>query len=714
MIGSDAAASRLCDFLRNRQEEIIVDWTQRMRTLSPARHLSVSAIVDHLPRILARVATFVESLYAGAQISLGDLPKQHAVDRLGRGFDLDQIVTEYGLLRRSILDLWESQIGSSINLSELRSLDTALDELLRQAAIRYAEAREKLLKALDRISEAALGPGSLDTFLESLLQATLDSTESVDTAVVLLREGDSLRVRAAVGLEGDLDHAFSMTIPEGFAGHVAAARQPMFSRDAASDPLIRSVAIHEKGVRALYGVPLMRDDKVIGVAHIGSLTAYEFSEEDKLLFKTMASRATSVVVKAQLLADLRRAEGAQRFLSEASKQFAQSLDYEATLKKIARLAVPTIADWCVVDLVQDGTLRRVSVAHADPDKEKLAHELETRYPTEPDGASGIANVLRTGRAEFHAEVTDAELSAAARDPEHLRILRELGLKAYIIVPILSRDQVLGTISLVTAESNRRYSEDDLMLARDLAGRTANAIENARLYAEAQNAVESRERVLAIVSHDLRNHLGVLAVGADLLGKKVSDLKAGADLKKPVDTMQRTAKSMQHLVGDLLDMASIQAGRLSIERQPVDLGPLLVEACDSQQTMARAKGLRFLSEFAVDGLKVVCDRDRILQVLANLLGNAIKFCETGDSVTCRAEVRDGEVLVAVSDTGPGIPAEQLEHIFEPYRTVQPREGTTGTGLGLYITKGIIERHGGRLWVGSEVGVGSTFFFTLLRA
>jgi signal transduction histidine kinase len=179
-------------------------------------------------------------------------------------------------------------------------------------------------------------------------------------------------------------------------------------------------------------------------------------------------------------------------------------------------------------------------------------------------------------------------------------------------------------------------------------------------------------------------------------------------------MQRTAKSMQHLLGDLLDMASIQAGRLSIEQHAVDLGPMLVEACDSQQAMARAKGLVVLSEFAVDGLPVMCDRGRILQVLANLLGNAIKFCEAGDSVTCRAGVRDGEVLVAVSDTGPGIPAEQLESIFEPYRTVQPRDGASGTGLGLYITKGIVERHGGRMWVESEVGVGSTFFFTLLRA
>jgi len=706
--------SRLCDFLRDRQPEIIADWTQRMRTMSPARNLSDSAIVDHLPQILTLIADFVGAEHTGERVFLGTLPKVHAVDRLARGFDLDHIVAEYGFLRRTILDLWESRIGPAIDLSELRNLDIALDELLRQAALRYAEAREKLLKAVDRISEAALGAGDLETFLQDLLRATLESTESVDTAVVLLREGDTLRVRAAVGLEEGIDETFAITPPGGIAGHVAAEQQPIFIRDAAIDPRVMSPAIRGKGVRALYGVPLMRDDKVIGVAHIGSLTASEFSEEDKLLFRTMASRATSIVIKAQLLADLRRAESAQRFLSEASRQFAQSLDYEATLKKIAHLAVPTIADWCVVDVVENGGVQRVSVAHTDPDKEKLAYELEERYPPDPNASSGIPSVLRTGRPELVPEITDAEMAAAARDSEHLAILRGLGLKAYIIVPILSRKRVVGTIGLVTAESNRRYSERDLRIAEDLASRAATAIENARLYAEAQNAVQMRERVLAIVSHDLRNQLGVIAMGANLLARKASSLD-GADVRKPIETIQRTASSMQHLVGDLLDMASIQAGRLSVERQPTDIKPLLLESWESHEPMARDKALTLGADLAVDGVKVIGDRNRILQALANLLGNSIKFCNAGDVVTLRAETQDRDVLISVSDTGPGIPEEELKNIFEAYRTIEsPDQSKSGTGLGLYITKGVVERHGGRIWVESELGVGTTFFFTLPRA
>lgn len=299
---------------------------------------------------------------ARLRLSLGRFPKDHAIDRLGRGFDLDQVVAEYSVLRLCILDLWQSRVGPTIDLAELRQFDAAFDESIRQAAVRYAEAREKLLRTVDRISEAALGSSNLEAFLGDLLRATLESTESVDTAVVMLRAGDVLRVRAAVGLEDDLNAGFALRIPEGFAGQVAAERQPVFLRDAASDPRVKSRTIREKGVRALYGVPLVRDDKAIGVAHIGSLSAFEFSEEDKLLFRTMVSRATSVVVQAQLVDDLRRTETAQRFLSDASKRLAESLDYHTTLGRIARLAVPAIADWCVVDLVEHGTIRRVSVA----------------------------------------------------------------------------------------------------------------------------------------------------------------------------------------------------------------------------------------------------------------------------------------------------------------------------------------------------------------
>lgn len=523
---------RLCDFLRSRLDQIISTWTDRVRALSPAHELSDSAIIDHLPQLLGLIADYVESVHTGQSVSFERLAKAHAVDRLGRGFDFDLIVKEYALLRRTILDLWESDIGPSIDLAELRNLEAAFDEAVGQSALRYAQAREKLLKALDRVSEAALTSNDLDGFLEELLRATLDGTESVDTVVILIRDGDVLRVRAAVGLGEDLQSGFSTRVGEGFAGRIAAERRPAFVRDASIDPLVISTALRARGIHALYGVPMERDGHVIGVAHIGSLTAFEFSDEDTLLFRTMVSRATSGIVKAQLLADLHR------------------------------------------------------------------------------------------------------------------------------------------------------------------------------------AIAARDQVIAIVSHDLRNQLGVVAMGADLLARRIEAAEISGDLAKPIETVRRTTRSMEHLLGDLLDVASIEAGRLSFQPDVIDLGPVLEEACQVHDAPARASGLQLKLDRPSESVTVRADRNRILQVLANLVGNAIKFSGPNGTIVLGAHGGDAEVTVSVRDTGPGIPAEDLQNIFEPYKRGR-RAGQTGTGLGLYIARGIVLAHGGRIWVESEPDKGSTLCFSLPR-
>ena len=704
---------RLADFIRTHQDAIVDDWAGRVRALSPARELSHTAIIDHLPLVLARVADMVEAAHTGQPVTLGDLPRRHALDRLGRGFDFDQIVIEFHLLRRAILDLWGREIGADIDVRELRHLGDAFDEALVESAAKYASAREKLLKALDRVSEAALGSADLEPFLQNLVISMLTGTEAVDTCVILLRENDLLRVRAAAGLEEELESGFFVRIGEGFAGQVAAEGQPVFLRHAADDARVKSPVIRAKGVRALYGVPLKRENKVIGVAHIGSLTAFEFSDEDKLLFRTMVSRATSGVVKAQIFADLQRAETAQRFLADASRELARSLDYQTTIDKIARLAVPPIADWCVVDLHESGTLRRVSVAHADPSKEALARELEQRYPTDPNAVAGIPQVIRSGVTEWAPELSDEELQAAARDDAHFKTLRALGLKAYIIAPIPARQGPVGAIALITAESNRRYSQVDVQIAEELGRRVGMAIDNARLFAEAQEAIAVRDRVLAVVSHDLRNQLGVVHMGTELLARKAEAISGANDLRKPLDTMRRTTDSMQHLVSDLVDMASLQAGRLSIDSRPLVIDDVLHEACRGQELIAEAKGIRLTCELALTGVRVLGDRERLLQVLSNLLANAIKFTDPGGSVTLRGSAGKREVEISVDDTGPGIPPEDLERIFDAYHSIQ-RSGQRGTGLGLFIGRGIVQRLGGRLTVRSTIGTGSTFTVTLPRA
>jgi len=208
---------------------------------------------------------------------------------------------------------------------------------------------------------------------------------------------------------------------------------------------------------------------------------------------------TGLSVYFQDITERKQEEGAQRFLAEAGDVLSSSLDYRATLASVARLAVPTLADWCAVDiLAADGSVERLATAHEDPDKVSLAIRLQEGYPTDPEAASGVPNVLRTGRPELYPEVTDATLEAVAQDPEHLDLLREIGFTSVIIVPMVARERTLGAVTLVSAESGRRYGESDLGLAEELARRAAMAVDNARLYEEARREISERERAEAEV------------------------------------------------------------------------------------------------------------------------------------------------------------------------------------------------------------------------
>jgi signal transduction histidine kinase len=316
-------------------------------------------------------------------------------------------------------------------------------------------------------------------------------------------------------------------------------------------------------------------------------------------------------------------------------------------------------------------------------------------------------VIRTGVPELVEHVSDELLVRSARDREHLGLLRELGLQSYIVVPLAARGRTLGAIGIASTQSGMRYGRKELELLQEMAGRAAIAVDNARLYEEAQRAIRMREEILAVVSHDLKNPLGAIQMaGAMLLRRPQSDFRS----RKHVETINRSVSRMDHLIGDLLDMASIQAGRLAIERKLDEPEAIVTEAVEMHEPAAREKGIRLTHASELQGLQLLVDRDRFLQVLGNLLGNAIKFCRSGDVITVRGERTANEARFAVSDSGPGIPESDLPHIFEPYWSAK-KHAKKGTGLGLYISKGIVEAHGGRLSVESIQGKGTTFRFTL---
>jgi PAS domain S-box-containing protein len=311
----------MADFLRLRHAEIIAGWERAVRALPIAEGLDRPHLLDHIPEILLLIADLVDAGTAenGRQQHLPRLtPDIHALERLDQGYELGAVVTEYSVLRQIILDLWEKERPKTSKPGEVRLVNVAIDQAITAAVSRYLKARHRTLESLDRVSAIAVKTGGADAFLRELIQVVLDTMESVDTATVLLREGDHLRVMASVGLEGEVAEGFTLALGEGFAGRVAADGQPILLREVSKSPIVKSHHLRDRGLRVLYGVPLSLEGRVIGVAHMGSRTATDFSEEDKLVLRSVANRATALLVRRQAQTELAESEAFLRSIIEAT------------------------------------------------------------------------------------------------------------------------------------------------------------------------------------------------------------------------------------------------------------------------------------------------------------------------------------------------------------------------------------------------------------
>lgn len=412
----------------------------------------------------------------------------------------------------------------------------------------------------------------------------------------------------------------------------------------------------------------------------------------------------------QDITERKRSEDGARFLVEAGHILASSLDYEETLRRVAELAVPRISDWAAVDVLQEGEIRRLVVAHPDPAKRELAEEVSRRWPSAYDDPAGVGRVLQTGEPLFIPEIPDSFLEEAAKSEEHLAILRGLNPRSLMVLPMVARGQMLGSITFASAESGRTFGDHDFNLAEELSNHAALAVDNALLYAKAQAASRARDEVIAIVSHDLRSSLHAVLGGASLLLERSLSKEKREDRYRAI---KRSAERMERLTRDLLDITRIEAGQCSVDFQAEDASPLIEEALDAALFAAKEAGVALSAEVPPGVPPVWVDRRRILQVLDNLLSNAIRYTPRRGGITVGAAMAGDDVRFRVSDTGVGISSELRDHVFDRYYQVE-RAGHGGAGLGLPIVKGIIEAHRGEIWLESEVGRGTTFFFTLPAA
>jgi signal transduction histidine kinase len=406
-------------------------------------------------------------------------------------------------------------------------------------------------------------------------------------------------------------------------------------------------------------------------------------------------------------------------LLEVSDVLGSSLNYEATLKNLARNLVPRIADWCSVDIVgDDGMPSLLAVAHMDPEKVELGYEYRRMYPPLPSDATGLMNVLRTGKPELYSDMPDELLEKTVLEKERLRVVRSLGLRSLMIVPLALGERVLGALTLVSTRAELRYEADDLELACEIALRAALAIDRAELHRKADEArkqAESANRMkdefLATVSHELRTPLNAILGWASILRSGEPDAAA---IRRGVEVIERNARAQARLIDDVLDVSRIIAGKLRIERHPVDVARVVSAALDAVGPSAAGKGIAISVEIAPNAGMVLGDPDRLQQIVWNLASNAVKFTPRGGRVEVRADRIGARARIVVRDTGQGIDAGLLPFVFDRFRQGDSSSSRAhgGLGLGLAIASHLVELHGGSIKAESEGrGKGATFIIML---
>ena len=544
----------------------------------------------------------------------------------------------------------------------------------------------------------------------SLLRATLEST--ADGILVVDLDGkilnfnqkmtDMWEIPAEIFASGDDQRAIGAALeklvhPDDFMSKVMELyRHP---EEASYDVLeLKDGRIFER-----YSQPQRIDDVAVGrVWSFRDVTARKHAEQHgNALAREQAARA-----------EAENSEKRAALLAEASRVLSASFDYQTTLAALVRLAVPALADYCALDIVSaDDSFERVGEAHVDPAKSALIRQV-ARFPRSALTANHpLIRVVTTGVPVLEAVITPAFIRASFAEPEQRRTVEALEPRSLICVPLVNSGKPLGALTLVTSASGRRYEIADLSLAADLARRAAIVVEHARLFHEAQQATRARDDVLAVVAHDLRNPLNTVTMAISLMLENTP--VENVQERRQVEIVRRAADRMNRMIQDLLDVRRMESGRLGIDAQPESPASLVNDTIEMLRPIATGSTVALESDVSEDLLPVLADSARIQQVLSNLVGNAVKFTPRDGRVVVCAEPIDGGVRFGVKDTGPGIAPDQLPHIFGQFWQAMPSD-RRGIGLGLAIAKGIVEAHGGMIWVESQVGSGSNFYFTLPSA
>ena len=683
--------------------------------------------------------------------------------------------------------------------------------------IEAADRARRLQRVAERLAEAV----TPDEVLDAVLTEGVRAAEARAGAIgVLSADGKSVELLAQQGYDPavmsgwasfplDADLPMSQVVRTGAALFIPSLRE--------RNELFPALAHQGQDGHAVVVVPLAVEGRVFGAMSLSFDHDIDFGLERREMKMTLARQAAQALARSRLLEAEQALRKRMTFLAEASDLLASSLDYNRTLRQLARLSVPGLADWCAIDILgPNGEIERLAVAHQDPEKVRWAHELQERYPPDPEAPHGVAQVLRSGEPEFFSQIPPEVLDESIGDDEELRrIVDELGLRASICVPLKARGRILGALTLIAAETHPLYTQADFELATELAHRAAVAVDNARLFREAERGANAAQ-ALAYVADGVvlldregrvRHWNGAAATitgvaEEEALGRPVREVVSGWDTlaelvplvppgsaPRPVTLPlahagrerwvavtgvgfgQGTVYAMQDVTeeyalektrsdfvatashelrtplaavygavrtlrrGDVelseddrtlfLEMIESEATRLAtiidqiLLTGQLDAGAVEIDAteCDPAEIAASVidsaavhvpEGISFALD--PDGSpRIVCDENKLRQVLVNLVDNAIKYSPGGGRVEIRLRRETSHCLIEVVDDGLGIPMDERNRIFEKFYRLDPQQtkGVGGSGLGLYICRELVERMNGQLTVASQPGRGSTF-------